>query len=226
MNIKTCHLYLTDKLNKLSSNFNQNLPYHSCVRAINEAIYYWFDERLKVEERDKTIQRELQFLIEDKELVPSLIEDKFNEYDLPIDYYHPSLLLVDARLDQCFICIHSSLVENSNVSILLNDEVTKPDYEWEQCFHTIRNNKVVIYKDTKNNYDLDKIVLHYYRKPLLVNMASGHIDESGILTSDINLEFPESSSFEILDIAAKILAGNINDQGRFQYNQQLTQEYK
>jgi len=229
MNIKTCHLYLTDKLNKLSSNFNQNLPFHSTVRAINEAMYYWLDERLKVEERDKTIQRELQFLIINKELSPVLIEDKFNEYDIPEDYYHPSLLTVDARLDQCFICIHCNLIENANVSMLLNDEVTRPDYDWEQCFYTIRNNRIAIYKDsdiTKNNYDLDKIVLYYYRKPINVNMASNHLDELGILTTDVDLEFPESSSYEILDIAAKILAGNINDQGRFQYNSQLTQEYK
>ena len=226
MNIKLAYLYLTDKLNKLSSNFNQNLAYHVAVRAINEAQYYWLDERLKAEEVNKTVQRELQFLLQKVE--PSLFaeESKFNEYSLPQDYYHPSLLDITVSLDGCELSVDNDFIENANVSTYLQDEMTRPDYAWEQIFSTFRDNKLAVYKDTTPGYEITKIVLHYYRRPVIVDMASGHVNVDGTLSQDIDLEFAESASYEILDIAAKILAGNINDQGRFQYNHQLTQEYK
>jgi len=196
------------------------------VRAINEAQYYWLDERLKLEEMNKTVQRELQFLIEKEE--PLLFESttNYNEYHLPDNYYHPSLLEIEANLDGCLVGIENDFIENANVSVYLHDEMTRPDYAWEQTFSTFRNNKLAVYKDTTPGYDISKIVFHYYRRPVLVDMASSHVNVDGVLSTDIDLEFSESASYEILDIAAKILAGNINDRGRFQYNQSLSQEYK
>ena len=226
MNIKTAYLYLVDKLNKLSSNFSQNLPYQVAARAINEAQYYWLDERLKTEEINKTVQRETQFLV-----VPSipLVDsetDSYIEYKLPDDYYHYSMLDVVAINGSCKFTLNVNLIENSNVSTYLQDEMTKPDYDWEQSFCTVRHGKLAFYKDQTPNYGIDSLVLFYYRKPKLVDIASGHLNETGLLSTDVDLEFSESSSYEILNIAAKILAGNINDQGRFQYNEQLSQEYK
>lgn len=226
MNIKLCYLYLTDKLNKLSSNYSQYLNTPAVVRAINEAQYYWMDERLKIEESTKTVQRELQFLI--VQYSPELISSQplYNEYKLADNYYHPSLLEISVRTPNCTFFVENDFIENANISTYLQDEMTKPDYDWEQIFSTIRSDKLVVYKDTKPNYDIDNIVFYYYRRPNLVDIATGHKGLDGNLTKDIDLEFSESASYEILDIAAKIIAGNINDQIRFQYNSQLTQEFK
>jgi hypothetical protein len=226
MDIQVAYLYLTDKLNKLSTNFNQNLPPHVAVRAINEAQYYWLDERLKVEEMNKTIQRELQFLLVKQEPVLFADDPLYTEYTLPANYYHPSLLDVTVRTPDCTFNVENDFIENANVNTFLADEMTKPDYKWEQIFSTFRDNKLAIYKDTTPDYTIDKVVFHYYRKPAQVDIASGHKNVDGLFAVDVDLEFPESSCYEILDIAAKIIAGSTNDQARVQYNHQLTQEYK
>jgi hypothetical protein len=216
-----CILILKDKLNKLNTNFSADLQHHTAVRVINESISYWYDERLRLEDATKVRQREIQHLI--KSEILSVIENTvlYNAYNLPFDFLQVSLINTEVS-NACSLNLVTFLIENSNVGIYLNDEMSKPDYDWEQTFATLRNNKLVIYKDTLENLI---VTLHYYKKVNKFDIVGyTHLDNT--LSTNVDLEFEGSSAYEILDIAAKIIAGNINDIGRTQHNQALSSEYK
>ncbi len=201
--IQECYLYVKDRLNNQSSNANQEVTAHTFIRTMRAATYFWLDERLKVEEVDSTRQREISNLLVTK-LINGQKRDGYNEFVKPTDFYHRSGFRVQAKKGKCENVIEGVLVETANLPSYLGGDDTRPNFEWEQTLVTFGSNKIFVWF---RDFDINKLILTYYRKPVEVDIA-GYDHVGGTPSTNVNPEFDDSSVYEILNLTAMILAGD------------------
>ena len=106
--------------------------------------------------------------------------------------------------------------------MLLKSPVKRPDYDYAETFSTYFANKLRIYTD--NKFEIVNPKLIYYRAPVPV-MFLGCIDieTNTVVTTDVECEFTNGVTELIIDDAASILSGDIenyNNKTRLQQNSQ------
>lgn len=222
MKIKEAYLILLDKLNALGTNYSQKIVPHVAMRSMNEAIGYWYDDRLRLVEGNETLQRELQSLIRTEKLKISEFADMYNAYLLPEDFYSISKVNLKASNDCCEANLVSFLKENKNIELLYANGLSTPDFEFEQTFHTLKTGQIFIYK---KDFKILEVNLDYYKTIPEVDMATNYSHFDGTASKDVDLIFDGSSAYEIIEITAKLLAGNLQDP-RYQVFNQITKENK
>lgn len=219
MLITEVYSIILDKMNNLGSNFNQSISANKAMVALDQAQYFWYDERLKVQEITKTVQRELQSFLVTKEVIGD-VKKGYITIELPDNYYHHSLVLL--KPISCNNIFPSTLKEQSNIGVLLQTDTTKPSLLWEQSFCTIAANKLDIYLD----FTPEWIKFSYYKKLTKPDLQTDYKHLDGNKTTNVDLEMENSSLFEIIEIACLILSGNFNDQFKVQFRDKLIKEYK
>jgi hypothetical protein len=207
MKAQEVYIALTDKCNKLTSNSNNLIEPHVAVRAINEALYYWYDIRLKQAEKDLTVQREISKFIKTESLIETEINEIYNLYNLPTDFYHINQLRVLGTKDNCTQYLDAFFVANNNSQELYMNDGFTPDFEWQQTLATLKGSNLVIYK---KDFSI-KVELDYYKKFLVFDIGSGYKHLNGNLSQDVDLELDNSDAFEVINIAALIITGNLTD---------------
>ena len=219
MLITEVYSIILDKMNNLGSNFNQSISANKAMVALDQAQYFWYDERLKVQEITKTVQRELQSFLVTKEVIGD-VKKGYITIELPDNYYHHSLVLL--KPISCNNIFPSTLKEQSNIGVLLQTDTTKPSLLWEQSFCTIAANKLDIYLD----FTPEWIKFSYYKKLTKPDLQTDYKHLDGNKTTNVDLEMENSSLFEIIEIPCLILSGNFNDQFKVQFRDKLIKEYK
>ncbi len=210
------YLYVLQKLNKLTTNSNQKIAKYHFVQSFNRAQYSWLDIKLRQEEANETIQRQLRQLITSKEnLKLKSKKDIYSLYELPLDYYHTSNIL--GYSNGCKVDI--SEVEESNATSLWFNDMSVPSLEFEQSFASFESKYLKVYK---KNFEFTRVNLTYYRRPNEVDLDSGYINADGLASKNIDTEWETSNLYEILDLVVKDLAFDIMDASRFQLMAQAT----
>lgn len=221
MTVNNAYQFIKDRLNKNNSGQRQGISQRQFVWAFNMAQYFWFDQRIKTDNVDKLRQNELQQFI--KEVCIKSSSDKkgmFSYIKLPEDYYYYEKSYANATKGSCTHIIYGDPVEEGNVTKLLEDCFQEPSFIWQESFFTVANNKLRFY--TKGDFKVNDIILTYYRCPREIDMSE-IIDE--ITHTDINPELTKSSLYEVLNITALILAGDINDSASFQAISNYIQQF-
>lgn len=200
-----------DLVNKNSSGGGQTISKRNFVFMFNKAQYFWFDQRVKAEEVDKIRQNELQQFVVDICKAPRKSKGDYYTIDLPKDYFYYKRVTAKATKKTCELTIYGKAVEESSVNSLFNDCFNEPSFEWQDSFYTVGDNKLKFYvKDFK----IKEVNLVYYRCPKEIDMSD--IKEEDVIHTDQECELSKSNLYEVLDITALLLAGNIGDQGSFQ----------
>lgn len=221
MTVNNAYQFIKDRLNKNNSGQNQGISQRQFVWAFNMAQYFWFDQRVKADNMDKVRQNELQQFIADICLTPSLNEKKmFYTINLPENYYYYEKAYAYAFKGECEHIIYGDPVEEGNVSKLLEDCFQEPSFEWQESFYTIGNDKLRFYH--KDKFQIKEIILTYYRCPIEIDMEE-IIDESP--HSNINSELTKSSLYEVLNLTALIISGDIGDTNSFQAISNYLQQF-
>ena len=128
---------------------------------------------------------------------------------LPSDYrYHNSFSFLDTS-NSCGspLLIPSNLREESNANFLLNTDGTRPSLQFEQCFHTLINNRLRLYHN--GEFSATEGTLVYYRNPKIYD-----------LSTDGSFELKDDVMELIIDEAAKIISGDTGNMSGFQRNSQ------
>ena len=208
MDIRECYLYITDRLNKLSSNNSQNIPYPQFIRTFNACQIQWVEDRVKVDEVNRIRIDELQQLQKTLTLYKSEIDNvqPYLSCVLPDDYLH----LKRVYCTPCQIDVH--MVKEGDVNKLLFSENHKPSQSWGETIGVIGNNNLKIYNE---GLKIDSVYLSYYRRPINVDIE-GYVKFDGTSSININPEFNNSSLIEILDNVCVQLASDVSDQFRYQ----------
>lgn len=194
------------RLNQLSSNAGQKVTEFQFVCAFNKAQYRWFEQRIKVKERDQSIQEDLQIFQKTECLKPTTTKTGHLQINLPEDYYYYQRVYGKCEKG-CEQEIYAYPREEGNVNRLLNDECTKPSFGWQETFFTIGDCKLIFYID---NFTCSEIVLVYYKCPQEVDM-SGIEYPDGKKGINVNSELTKGQLEEVLDLTVQILSADTNN---------------
>jgi len=218
MTIKECYQYVQNRLNKLSTNANDNIEKYQFVESFNIAQLMWVEDRFKLDEVNLIRIDEINKLLKNIDIVPTQVLNKnYYEIDLPEDYLHYKRSLSYTPCE-----LTNWLKKEGDINQLLTDEFWKPSIEWGETICTLVNNKLRIYTD---NFKIERVYLLYYRLPLKINMATNYTDINGNPTVDIDPEFNGSSLVEILNYTCNLLAGDIGDNNNYQRFTVLKQQH-
>lgn len=210
MNINTVYQIVKDRLNKGSTNFNQNVFERQFVFAFNKMQLHWLNTRIKLDEANQSIQESLQPFIEESKTTPSSVHSEYISIPLPDNYFRYKRVK-GLICGECNISVYAYPREETNAGRLLSDSTQNPSLEWEETFFTLGKNKLKFYTDGK--FKCKELYLVYYRCPVSVDMAAiKYTDNQG---TDIDPEFNKIELEEVIDLTVRLLAGDINDQSTY-----------
>lgn len=229
MNNNLLQIKIKQRLNKLASLDYDNIECWQIQEAFNKAQLQWMRRQLyginirkEGHEQSSGLVDDLQRLMIHQKLT---LEDKdiYWQVSLPSDYLHYVRTDVFGQTSCCDerrITVYQ--VEESNISVILDNKDKRPNFEWAETVSTVINNTLRVY--TNNEFDISKCYLVYYRKPLEIQIAGcRNISDGLIIGTDQECEFNDDVAELIADEAAQILAGDIESVTQFQREQQNVQ---
>ena len=169
---------------------------------------------------------DLQPLLRELTLTGIVTDTYFQSDNFPVDTYLEFKTITSDATDECCPDPRSMtvyLAEEANVSLLLRDPLRNPDFDWGETFCTMLNNTIRIYRNT--NFNIVNPVLTYYQKPVLIQVL-GCVDtySGNVSTVNVNCEFKDDLVEVILDDAAAIIAGDIENIYQQQRNSQAAEK--
>lgn len=228
MNNQILRLKLKQRLNKLSSNDYDNLENWQIIEAFNKAQVEWVRRMLHgnnlYKEGDELSKRridDLQILLTELPLVGTSNDQYFQTTNFPpANYLEYKRVSTNAVTDCCpeprSMTVY--LGEVANVDLYLRDPLKRPDFEWGETFLTMLNNTIRIYL---REFTLSNPVLTYYRQPRGIEFAGVLNPYTGVVSAvDVTSEFKDDIVEVILDDAAALIAGDIENFNQMQREQQ------
>lgn len=209
--------FVQNRLNRLSTNYGDNIPKYQFVEAFNAAQLHWCEDRFKIDQTNITRKDEIQRLIVDTNIKQLVSKDNYYELDLPEDYLH---YIRSISLTPC--PVYNFLKKEGDINRLLLDEFWKPSLEWQETICTIKDSKLRIYVD---NFTIESVNLIYYRFPIPINLSTGYNDVNGTATFNQDPEFKGSSLLEILNLTCQLISGDTSDQWGYQVHTQRNQQH-
>jgi hypothetical protein len=213
--------YAKQGLNKQDTATNPNFRDWDFEDAFNKAVSNWvrkaYNGRTVTKEgKEESISRidDLDVLLITGKEISFANKNLYVETVLPEDYRYFSRLSPITSKNTCLnIQLTSTLVENANVDVYLKDWNTAPSFDFEQCFHTLSNNRIQLYHN--NDFEVNKLYLSYYRNPIKISCDKIDYDKEWEWNDDI--------AHLIIDEAIKLLAGNTENITAYQISNQRTE---
>ena len=221
---------IKQRLNKLASFDYDNIECWQIAEAFNKAQIEWtrrqlygYNVRKEGAEQSSGLIDDLQRLL--KHEVLSMTDKKiyYRSETLPADYLHYVRIDVVAKKGCCSDKrLIAYEVEESNISIILDNKDKQPNFEWGETVVTRMGNTLKVY--TNNEFDISECHLIYYRKPRDVQfLGCTNISTGTLYTKDQTCEYNDDIAEIIVDQAASILAGDIESITQYQREQQSVQ---
>ena len=227
MNNNTLLIKLKQRLNKLDSQDYDNIECWQFVEAFNKAQVEWCRRNLhggnmykEGDELSKKRIDDLQPLLIELSLTGTSTDVYFESDNFPVDtYLEYKRVGTDAQTECCparDMTVY--LAEEANVPLLLRDPLKNPDFEWGETFCTMINNTIRIYRNA--DFTIVNPILTYYRQPVYIEILNCVDPYTGLVsTVNIDCEFKDDLAEVMLDDAASIIAGDIENT----YQQQRAQ---
>lgn len=219
----TLRLKIQQRLNKLASQDYDNIECWQIVEAFNKAQIEWCRRQIMGRNSEQagaeqTVRKidDLQNLLTSIPLSTISSADYYLTEPLPANYLEYHKIDITAKKDCCTdpkkLIVY--LVEEVNSSVLLRDELRKPNFEWAETFCTVINNAIRVY--TNKEFEIDDVTLLYYRQPRRIAIAGcGDPYTGNITTNDVECEFRDDIAEVLVDAAASILAADIESFNQF-----------
>jgi len=220
MENNTLLIKLKQRLNKLDSNDYDNIECWQFIEAFNKAQIEWCRRNLhggnmykEGDELSKKRIDDLQPLLIEQSLFGTVTDTYFEATNFPVDQYLEFKKVTTEATDECCPEPRSMtvyLAEEANVPLLLRDPLKNPDFEWGETFCTMLDNRIRIYRNP--SFNIVNPILTYYRKPVYIQIPDCVDPESGgVSVVNINCEFKDDLVEVMLDDAASIIAGDIEN---------------
>jgi len=232
MDNETLQIKLKQRLNKQASNDYDNIEKWQIIEAFNKAAVEWSRRQLHggnvYKEGDEFSKRridDMQVLLQELPLTGTQTDTYFETDNFPIDdYLEFKRVSASAKSECCADSLPMSiyLSEEANVNLNLRDPLKRPDFNWAETFCTLLGNKIRIYRNT--DFDIVDAVLTYYRRPNYIQFVGVLNPYTGIISAvDIESEFKDDIVELILDEAAAIISGDIDNYNQMQREQQAAE---
>lgn len=204
------------RLNKLDSEDYDNIECWIKREAVNKAQLEWVRRQIHGSNASKEGDEESQIRVDDLQIllktVPlstSFTDLYFETELLPKDYGWFKSIHVEVEKNKCKAQLTDlQQIEEANVNEWLNDWSKQPSFDFRQAFYTLAGNKIRLYHN--NDFDIKSFKLVYYRKPITYDI-DGCEWYNNNPSRDIGLEFKDDVCELIIDEAAYILAGDLEN---------------
>lgn len=204
------------RMNKLASNDYDNIMDWQIVEAFNKGMIDWTRRQIQGTNLTKTGNESTNRRVDDVQVLITPLPMQFGKKDgfyasnsFPKDYFQWKRVSAKMKANCCDprpAMIY--LAEEGNVDELLRDVNKNPNFEWAETFCTIGGNVIKIY--TANKFELEDIVLTYYRQPRRIEIK-GTVNPYSTETSleEVECEFKDDVIELLIDECVKIITGDI-----------------
>lgn len=232
---------LDQRLNKLSTNQNQQIPVEDKVLALNEAQIKLVKQKIDTDnnfrlglDANKKRYQDLQFLVENFEDHPLDLEETdsyLHRYIAEVSditpkymFYIDSYMIADKGIcKDRKVYTNSDLVKHSDIITLLNNSNYKPSFEYQETLVDISSDEIHVYTD--GTFTPSKLYISYIRYPEEIDLE-GYVKFDGSDSITVNCELEDYLEDELLDLAVENLAQYTENQSAavFAKQRQATNE--
>jgi hypothetical protein len=204
------------RMNKLASNDYDNIMDWQIVEAFNKGMVGWCRRQIQGTNLTKTGNESSNRRIDDIQVLLTTLSMQFGKKDgyyasnsFPKDYFQWKRISAKMKADCCEprpAMIY--LAEEGNVDELLRDVNKNPNFQWAETFCTMGGNVIKIY--TNNKFDIQDIVLTYFRQPRRIQIlgtVNPYTTEPSL--EEVECEFKEDVIELLIDECVKIITGDI-----------------
>lgn len=227
MNNNLLQLKVKERLNKIDSNDYDNIEPWKIIEAFNKSQLEWVrrqvfgnNQHKEGDESSKMLIDDLQPLINNKKLSSTKYSKYYETELIPTDYLYFKRISADGKTNCCNsrkLAIYLAL--QADVDNLLLDKLKSPSFEWGETFSVFGANRLKIY--TNDEFDLENIILTYYRKPKNIEIVGVTNPSTGVAYAvNVDCEFKDDIAELIVDDCVAILAGDISDMNQYLRNKQ------
>ena len=229
MNNNLLQLKIKQRLNKLASFDYDNLECWMVQEAFNKAQVEWvrrmmygLNQRKEGVEISTGLTDDLRVLMKSVGLTPTK-RSGYYEATLPADYFYYVRSDVNAVTKCCQekrkMVVYEA--EEANMGILLTSDTKGPSFEWGETLSTLVGDKIRIY--TNDEFEVTDVTLVYVRGPISVQIKGCINPSTGVAyTAEQSCEFKDDIAEVMVDAAAAILAGDMENMNQYQRESQET----
>lgn len=216
-------LYKIDqRLNKLSTNFHQQIQLEDKILALNEAQIKLIKQKVDGTntvsglgmDAFKKRYEDLQSLVisYDKGVLDlTLKNEQLNQFAAKLDslspkymFYVDSYLIADKGLcKDRKIWINADLLKHGDLQFFLLNEHYKPSFEYQETFNMLSSDEISIFTD--GTFTPKKLYVSYMRYPLYID-KEGYTKFDGTASTDVDCELEAYLEDELLDLTVQNLA--------------------
>ena len=221
MNIKEMQYDIKFKLNKVDSQQYRNLRIPELDWVINEAYEIFVksvaeprtSNYLGFETSQRTIDDIRTIVVNDKNIIPTKLDNKTYVLSLPQDYMFYISASVVITKKNCSDRIARAIIRQHDDRFEISP-FDDSSFEWKEI--NIRFYEEGIKLFTDGTFEIKEVRLNYIRKHAYIHNAqdflptgSYKLPSGTVLTGIQNSELPEHTHREIVDIAVLILTNNL-----------------
>lgn len=227
MIIEELHYQVRQKVNKLDSGFRRDFNDAEIDDALNEAtlmyihdLYTQYNNRGAEHDNESVVK--IRPLIITYPIAPAIIPtssttDGVYTFQLPSQFLYPLRQRIKSN-DCSDEFIQVSLIKHDELDALLKDYHYKPSLKWKRSIGVIgslNSNAQAMFIYTGGEFSANSLYLDYIKKPNKVSIG-GYNDIAGNLKAKVESDLPEEHHFRLVDYAAVILHGIIENSNGLQ----------
>lgn len=206
-------------VNKNNSQNNINIEKPHFIQLFNREFDKWLYQVINNKNKDDSVNDLQELLITNKLL--ELVEKKetYNIYALPDDFFNYSESKLETVKNDCASKMFVYNIHPKEINVYLQDEFSKPSFEWEETIASISQNNLYIYKE---DFEINKCFLSYYKDLENIELE-GYIKLNGEYSKNIDIDLSDVYKRQILDRVAKEITREFENVQAFQLSQERLQ---
>lgn len=203
-------------INKNNNNRNINIEKPHFVTLFNREYDKWLYDVLNKKNNDSSINDLQELLVTDLPLNPLQITPNYNIYKLPDNFFNLSEVKIKAVKENLTKTLFVYNIHPKELNVYLQDEFSKPSFEWEESICIISENNLIVYKE---EFEIEQLFLSYYKDGQTIDLY-GYTKLDGTMSTNKDLILSSVYQRQILDRVAKEITREFENVQAFQMSQE------
>jgi len=221
---KTLIIEFDRRYDRFVSEYKKNLSTEHKIAALNEAQDKIFENLVSIAETNSEVRDDLR-IFEKKDISLDKVDTKngYSIFEIPKELYKRLRIKSTIKNKECGIKENIPVIwfQTDDLDQSLKDEYWSPSFEWENVIGDEGDKGYYIY--TNNKFEVDELIIDYYRRPKSIHCASMHKQGRYIYTDGKEINFDSDCEFSntfkwhnIIDMAVLYARSDIGDARDFQ----------
>lgn len=217
MTTKELYYELHLLVNKNNTRQNINIEKPHFVQLFNREYDRWLYEVLNKKNRDDSVNDIQELLITEHPILPLEIREHYVAYTLPTNFFNFSEAKIKASKNNVEKLMYVYNIHPKEVNVYMQDEFSKPSFDWEETICSISDNKLFVYKEP--DVEITHCYVSYYKDTEPIDLK-GYVKLDGSVSTTINSKLSNIYLRQILDRVAKEILREFENIQAFQLAQE------